>query len=183
MKLSRGSLAGILKVRGPLVGILFILLGISVITVSAFVYQQANQTVDQNIVEVATITLKNFDLGDLDEGETKTYTKSEVANLGDAITVITTKGHVYLHLDSDLDSLTDYSTYNILVRFSAVVGKTYNIGDVACTLSLVKPFYSSIDLDVPGIWKFDYEITTTANSVNEDVSTQVTINVSAESTA
>lgn len=166
-------------------GLLLLMLSISILGTSAYVYQQASQTIDQTIKEVATITLLNSDLGDLKEGETKTYTKTEVPNLGDAITITTTTAvsNVYLHLDSDLDSLTDYSTYNIVVKFSEVQGSTYSVGDTACTLTLVSPDYSSIDLDAAGTWKFDFEITTTANSVNADVPTTVTIIVSAENTS
>ena len=171
------------KIRRSLIGVLFILLGLSIVTVSAFVYEQANQTIDQNIVEVATITLKNSDLGSIYEGETKTYTNSQVPNLGNAITITTTKADVYLHLDSDLNLLADYSTYDIVVKFSQVVGSTYSVGQTACTLSLANPDYDSINLDAAGTWKFDFEITTTVNSVSADTSTTVTITVLAESSA
>jgi len=167
------------------VGVLFILLSLSILTASAFVYQQANQDVDQNIVEVATITLKSSDLGNIDEGDTKTYTKNEVANLGNAISITTTKANVYLHLDSDLNTLdTYYNTYNIVVKFATVPGgSSHSPGDLACTLSLSSPDYSSITLDVSGSWTFDFEITTNPKSVNSNTATTVTIIVKAESTA
>ncbi|MCP8316426.1 MAG: hypothetical protein H3Z51_06145, partial [archaeon] len=132
--------------KGRLVGVIFILLSLSIVTASAFVYQQANQTVDQNIVEVATITLKSSDLGNIDEGDTKTYTKTEVPNLGNAISITTTKATVYLHLNSDLDALnTYYNTYNIVVKFATVPGgSSHSVGQIACTLSLLSPDYSSI---------------------------------------
>lgn len=164
-------------------GLLLILLSISIIGTSAYVYEQASQTITQTIKEVATITLLSSALGDLKEGETKFYTKTNVTDLGDAITITTTEASVYLHLDSDLDSLTDYSTYNIVVKFSQVVGTTYSVGDTACTLSLESPDFSSIDLDAAGTWKFDFEVRTTADSVDADTLTTVTIIVSAESTS
>ncbi|NWG09747.1 MAG: hypothetical protein HXX80_05530 [Nitrososphaerales archaeon] len=167
-----------------LVGVLFILMSLSILTASAFVYQQANQTVDQNIVEVATITLKSSDLGNIDEGDTKTYTKADVAELGSAISITTTKANVYLHLDSDLNSLdTYYNTYNIVVKFITVPGlSSHDPGDVACTLTPASPDYSSIDLDVSGSWAFDFEITTSPKSVDSNTATTVTITVLAKST-
>ena len=174
--------------KKSLIGVLFLLLSISIPVVSAFVYESAQQSVTQTVVEVATITLKDPALGNIDEGETKTYTKVggggdvELATLGDAISLTTTKASVYLHLNSDLDDLTDYSTFNIVVKFSAVEGSTYAVGDTACTLSLASADYSSIDLDVAGTWKFDFELTTTASSVSTDSLATVTIIVTAQST-
>ena len=157
----------------------------TIASVSAFVYESAQMTVTQTIKEIANITLQNSALGDIEEGETKSYTKNEVPALGDAISVVTTKALVYLHLDSDVDSLNAlYSTYDIVVKFATVPGgSTHSIGDTACTLTLGSPDYSSINLDVAGSWTFDFEITTTAQSVNADQPTTVTIIVSAESTA
>ncbi len=172
------------RLKESSVGILLIILSFSIVTVSAFVYESAQQTVTQTIVEVATITLQNSALGNIDEGDTTTYTKTGVATLGDAISITTTKASVYLHLDSDLESLTDYSTYNIVVKFSQVVGSTYSVGDTASTLTLASPDtgVSPIDLDAAGTWKFDFEITTTPSSVDADTPTTVTIDVTAEST-
>lgn len=171
--------------RKSLVGILFILLSLTIVSVSAFVYEQATQTVTQTILEIATITLKNSALGDIEEGETITYTNVTVANLGDAISITTTKANVYLHLDSDVDSLsTYYTTYNIVVKFATVPGgSSYTPGNTACTLSLASPDYSSITLDVAGSWTFNFEITTTADSVSSNQGTTVNIIVTAESTA
>ena len=175
--------------KKSLIGALFLLLSISIPVVSAFVYESAQQTVTQTVVEVATITLQNSALGNIDEGETKTYTKTggggdvELASLGDAISLTTTKASVYLHLDSDLNDLTDYSTYNIVVKFSAVEGTTYSVGETACTLSLTSADHSSIDLDVARTWAFDFELTTTASSVDANSPTTVTIIVTAESTS
>ena len=171
--------------RKSLTGILFILLSLTIVSVSAFVYEQATQTVTQTILEIATITLKNSALGNIEEGETITYTNVTVADLGDAISITTTKANVYLHLDSDVDSLsTYYTTYNIVVKFATVPGgSSYTPGNPTCTLSLAVPDYSSIDLDVAGSWTFNFEITTTADSVSSNQGTTVTIIVTAESTA
>ena len=166
-------------------GLLFILLSLSVVGVSAYVYQQATMTVQQTIVEIASIVLKNSDLGNINEGETQTYTSSEVANLGDAISLTTTTSNVYLHLDSDLESQSaSYSTYNIVVKYATVPGgSSATSGNTACTLTLASPDYSSITLDIAGDWTFDLEVTTTASSVNSDTPTSVSITVSAESTS
>ncbi len=166
-----------------LAGIILILLSFSIVGVSAYVYQQASQTTTQTIVEIATITLKNSDLGDINEGETKSYTKATVANLGDAITITTTAANVYLHLNSDLDALSFYSAYSVVVKFSQVVGGTYSVGDTACTLNMASPDYSSIDLDAAGTWAFDFEITTTAGSVDSDSLSTAIVIVTAESSA
>ena len=167
------------------VGFLLILVSISIVCVSAYVYELATQTVTQTILEIATLTVQNSALGTLEEGETQTYTKATVATLGDAISVTTTKANVYLHLDSDVGSLSaEYSTYNIVVKYDTVpVGSSHTSGNTACTLTLASPDYSSIDLDVAGDWTFDFEITTTAQSVDSDTPTTVTITVSAESTS
>ena len=158
------------------------MLSFSIIGVSAFVYEQATQTITQTIIEVATITLKNSDLGNLKEGESKSYTSATVASLGDAISITTQEANVYLHLNSDLDALTTHSSYSVVVKFSQVVGLTYSVGDTACTLTIGSPDYSSIDLDAAGTWAFDFEIDTSVGSVNADDATSSTIIVTAEST-
>ena len=168
--------------RQRLTGLLLILLSFSIIGVSAFVYEQATQTITQTIIDIATLTLKNSALGNLNEGESQTYNETTVPNLGDAISVTTTTASVYLHLDSDVDAVTGYSNYTIAVKFSQVVGGTYAVGDTACVLNTGSPDYSAIDLDAAGTWAFDFEITTTAGSVAADSPSTVTIIVSAEST-
>jgi hypothetical protein len=170
--------------RKDLVGFLFILLSFFIISVSAFVYETAQHTVTQTIKEIATLTVQNSALGNIEEGETKSYSKTTVASLGNIINITTTKDHVYLYLDSDLDSLsTYYTTYTITVKFAAVgSGSSHNVGDTACTISLASPDSTAIDLDKAGTWRFDFEILTTANSVSADQPTTVTITVTAEST-
>ena len=163
----------------------FLLMSFTIASVSAFVYEQAQQTITQTIQEIANITLQNSALGNLEEGETKTFTKLDIASLGDAISVVTTKANVYLHLDSDVNLLSSYySTYNIVVKYATVpVGSSHTSGNTACTLTLASPDFSSIDLDVAGSWTLDFEITTIAQSISADQATTVTITVSAESTA
>jgi len=166
-----------------LIGIAFVLLSIMVVSVSAFVYESAQQTVGQTIVNVATITLKNSALGNLDEGDTKTYTKADVAELGAAIGLTTSKA-VYLHLNSDIDSLTTYySTYSVAVKYITVPGgSTHNVGDTAATMTIGSPDPAAINLDVAGTWAFDFEITTTAKSVTGNQASTATVVVTAEST-
>lgn len=162
---------------------MLILLSIVVVTVSAFVYETAQNSVTQTITQVATLTLQNSDLGSLEEGETKSYTKTEAASLGSIVNVTTTKDTTYLNFNSDLDSLTTYyTTYNITVKFAAVgAGSSHNVGDTACTMTLASPDPSAVTLDVAGNWRFDFEITTTAKSVGSDQPTTVTIVVTSES--
>ena len=166
-----------------ILGIVLLLLSFSIVSVSAFIYEQNSQTVSQTIIDVATLTLSNAGLSNLEEAQTLLYTPTNDTELDEIISITTTKANVYLHLDSNLDTLTDYSTYNIVVKFSTVVGSTYSIGDTACTLSLGSPDFSSIDLDAAGTWAFDFEITTTAGTVSSDSPNTVTINVSAESSS
>ncbi len=174
------------KTGRPLIGLLFILLSFTIVSVSAYIYEQASQTVTQTIREIATLNLQSSTLGNIEEGETKVYTKTDVPSLGGIISVITTKANVYLHLNSDLDALSgSYDTYDITMRFATVPAGSvlHAVGNVACTLSLAQPDFSSIDLDAAGDWGFDFEITTTARSVSSDTPTAVTIAVTAESTA
>lgn len=164
-------------------GIAFAILAMFIVSVSAFVYETAQQTVGQTVVNVATLTLQNSALGDLEEGETKSYTKADVGTLGNAITVTTTKANVYLHIDSDIDSLTTYyTTYTLTVKFITVPGgSTHSVGDIVATMTIAAPDPSSITLDVAGSWAFDFELTTTAKAVSSDQATTATIDVTAES--
>ena len=170
--------------RKSLLGLSLIVLSLAIISVSAFVYESAQQTVTQTVKEIATITLKNSALGNLEEGQTLTKTKTDVPNLGAAITLTTTKASVYLHLSSDLASQsTYYTTYNVVVKIATKpTGGTHSVGETVCTLSLASPNSGAINLDVLGSWTFDFEVTTTAKSVSADQATTVTITVTAEST-
>jgi hypothetical protein len=177
------EMTSMIKKRSKVTGLALLLLSFFVIGVSAYVYQQATMTVTQTIVEVATITVDDSVLGSINEGETISYTKATVASLGDAVTVNIQSQPVYLHFDSDLDSLSgSYSTYTITVKFIEVQGSTYSVGDTAETMTLGSPDPAAVTLDATGLWRFDFEITTTAQSVNSDTPTTATIVVSAEST-
>ena len=176
--------------------LIFILLSLSIVSVSAFVYEQAQQAVTQNIKEVATFNLQNSALGAIEEGETKIYTSARVpplggsgdatiAELGDAIGITTAKDNVYLYLSSDLDALaTYYTTYTVEVIFSAVpTGSSHTVGSFPCSLTIADPHLDyPVVLDVAGPWAFDFKITTTAKSVESDQSTSLTITATVEST-
>ncbi len=169
--------------KARMMGLLFITLWFSVVTVSAYVFQQSQMTVTQTVKEIATITLQNSALGNINEGQGISYTKNEVPTLGNAIEIVTTTTNVYMHLNSDLDSQDDYSTYTITVKFITVPGgSAHNVGDTACTMTKAIPDPAGVTLDVSGTWGFDFEVTTVANSVNSDTPTTVTIVVTAEST-
>jgi len=165
-------------------GLTLILLSTMIMTVSAFVYEQSQQTVGQTIVNVATLTLKNSALGNIEEGETKTYTKADVADLEAAVSVTTTKANVYLHFDSDIQNLnTNYNTYSVTVKYITVpVGSTHSVGQTAATMTIAAPDPAAVTLDVAGTWIFDFEITTTAKSVSTNQASTATVVVTAEST-
>jgi hypothetical protein len=171
-----------------LIGIGLILLSVLIVSVSAFVYETATQTVTQTITNVATLTLQNSALGNIEEGATNFYTKSNASSLGNIVTVTTTKDNVYLHFNSDLDSnsssmSTYYTTYTITVKYWTVPGgSSHSQGQTACTMSLGSADPAAVTLDKAGTWTFDFEISTTAKSVSSDAGTTVTIVVTAEST-
>ena len=170
--------------KRKVIGVFFVLLSIIIVSVSALVYESAQQTVTQTIKEIATITLNNSALGNIEEGETKSYTKADVAALGAAISITTTKANVYLHLNSTIDSQsTYYTTYTITVKYITVPGgSTHSVGETAATMTIASPDPAAITLDVAGSWVFDFEVTTTAQSVSADQATTATIVVTAEST-
>jgi hypothetical protein len=173
----------VIKKGSRTAGVVLIIFSLTVIGVSAYVYQQATMTLTQTIVEIATLTLKNSDLGTINEGESLTITSAEVANLGDAISITVTSQPVYLHFDSDVDSQSgSYSLYNINVDYASVPPGGTGSG-TAFTLGIGAPDYSSITLDATGTWTFDLVISQTASSVDADTPTTVSIIVSAESTS
>lgn len=170
--------------KKKIVSLAFILMSITIVAVSAYVYETATSTVSQTIQNIATLTLQNSALGNIEEGQTISYTKATVATLGNIINLTTTKNNVYIHFDSDVDALsTYYSTYSITVKYAAVgTGSTHIVGQTACTMTWAAPDPAGVTLDVSGAWRFDFEITTTAKSVSSDQPTTVTIVVSGEST-
>ena len=169
--------------KKKIAGFAFVLLSVVIMSVSAIVYESAQQTASQTIINIATINLKNFALGNLEEGETKLYTKAELPNLGGAISVSTTKANVHLHLNSDIQTLdTLYTTYTLTVKYANVPsGSTHSIGETAATLTIATPDSGSITLDAAGLWVFDFELETTAKLVSSDQSAMATIVVTAES--
>ena len=172
------------RMKYRIAGLAFIVLAVLIVTVSAFVYDQAQQTISQTVVNVATVTLKNSALGNIEEGETKSYTKADVANLGAAISLTTSKANVYLHLNSDIDSLTTYyTTYTVTVKYITVPsGQEALIGTTAATMSIASPDPSGFALPAAGSWAFDFELATTAKAVSSDQATTATIVVTAENT-
>lgn len=167
-----------------LAGVALLLLSLAIIGVSAYVYETANIAVTQTVKNIATLTVQNSALGNIEEGQTLSYTKATVSSLGNILNLTTTKDNVYLHFNSDVDSLSAYySTYTITVKYAAVgAGSSHNVGDTACTMTLASPDPAEVTLDKAGNWQFDFEITTTAKSVSSDQATTVTIVVTAEST-
>jgi hypothetical protein len=165
-------------------GLLLLILATTVMGVSAYVYQSATQTVTQTIKEIASLTLQNSALGNINEGETMTLTKTEVASLGSAASVTTTAANVNLHFSSDLASQSSsYSTYNIVVKLASKPGgSTLTVGATYATMSVGTPTPAGFALDAAGTYVFDFEVTTTARSVNSDTPTTVNITVTAEST-
>ena len=176
-----------IQLKGSTMGFLLIMLSFSIVGVSAFVYETAQQTVTQTIQVAATLTSQDSALGNIFEGDTILYTRVggggdvELASLDDIISITTVKTNIYMHLDSDLDALADYSTYSIVVNFDTVPGGSGQSG-TAATLTTGAPDSSAITLDAAGDWTFDFEITTTANGVVADTPTTVTITVSVEDT-
>lgn len=170
-----------------MVGTLLILISLAVISVSAFVYQQASNTVTQTIVEVTNITLNQGTLGSIEEGQAILYTASNTPSLNDIISITTTKANVYLHFDTDLnDQSGNYATFQIVVKIgdTVPVASSNSTGDTTATLTIANPDTTSgVVLDAAGAWTFDFEITTTANSITTDQATTVNITVSAESTS
>ena len=161
----------------------FILMSIVIAVASAYVYETAQHTITQTVQNIATLTLQNSALGNIEEGQTISYTKATVSSLGNIVNLTTTKDNVYLHFDTDVNTLsTYYTTYSITVKYAAVgSGSTHTVGETAATMTLASPDPTAVTLDVDGAWRFDFELTTTAKSVSADQATTVTVVVTAES--
>ena len=170
-----------------MVGTLLIVISMVIISVSAFVYQQAFNTVTQTIVEVANITLTQGVLGNIDEGQTILYTASNTSSLNDIIGITTSKANVYLHFDTDLNAQSgNYTNFQIVVKVgdTVPVASSNSTGDTTATLTIVNPDTTSgVVLDEAGAWTFDFEITTTTKSITIDQAVTVSITVLAESTS
>ena len=169
--------------KKKIAGFAFVLLSVVIMSVSAIVYESAQQTANQTVIDVATINLKSFALGNIEEGENKIYTKAEVPDLGGAISVSITKADVYLHLNSDIQTLESlYSAYTLTVKYVTIPsGSIHSVGEIATTLTIANPDFDSIPLDAAGSWVFDFELETTAKLVSSDQSATATIVVTAES--
>ena len=164
-------------------GVSFVLLSILIVTVSAFVYQQAQQTTTQTIVNIASLTLNNADLGNIEEGETILYTPANTSAVNNILSTTTTKANVYLHFDTDVNlQSSNYNTYQIAVIVdTAPVGS--GLSGTVATLTIVNPDTTSgITLDVAGTYVFDFQVTTNAKSVSGNQDTTVNITVTVEST-
>ena len=162
-------------------GLLLILLSFIIVLVSAFVYEQQSQTTTQTITEVASITIDNAALGNIEEGETILYTATNTSVVDDILNITTGKANVYLHFDSDLDAQSgNYSTYQIEVIVDTAPG---SLSGTVATLTIANPDTTTgIDLDTAGAYIFDFQVTTTAQQVSSDTPTTVNITVTAEST-
>ncbi len=162
-------------------GILLIAVSLMIIVTSAFIYDEASQTTTQTIVNVASLTLNNAALGNIDEGETVLYTPANTSAVDDVVSLTTSKNNVYLHFDTDLEGQTTYyDTYQIAVVVSSVPMGSSLTGTVA-TLTIGSPDTASgIDLDIAGDYVFDFQVTTTAKGVSANQATTVNITVTAE---
>ena len=160
-----------------IVGILLILVGALIVSVSAFIIEQP--------INPVTIKLNQGILGKIAEGQTLHYTPTNTSSLDDIIHITTSQANVNLYFDSDLDVQNrNYSTYQIVVKFGDTIpiGSKFSKDATVTILTLTNPdTFSGVALDVVGDWTFDFEITTTSNSVSSDQAAIVNITVSAES--
>ena len=159
------------------IGFMLVLFCMLIFSVSAFVIDQPYNPV--------TIQLNQALLGNISEGQTLHYTPSNASTLNDILRITTSQANVSLNFDTDLElQIGNYATYQIVVEVSDTipVGSEFNSGDIVATLTLANPDTPlGIVLDTLGDWTFDFKITTTANSVNVDQGTTVTINASIDS--
>ena len=157
-------------------GSLLIFVSVLIFSVSAFVFEQPSYTI--------TIKLNQGNLGNILEGQTLHYTQSNTSSLDDIIYITTNQANVYLHFDSDLNSQrSNYATYQIIVKIGDTIpaGSSNSTGDTTAILTLANPDTASgVALDVAGEWTFDFEITTTAKSVDSSQASTVCITISLE---
>lgn len=165
-------------------GLLLIILSFAIVATSAFIYEQASSTATQTILEIASLTLNNAALGDIEEGDTVLYTPANTSAVNNVISVTTGKANVFMHIDTDLEGQsTYYNTYQIEVVVDSAPGGSGLSGTVA-TLSIGSPDTATgIDLDVAGAYVFDFQVTTSAKQVSGNQGSTVNITVSAESTS
>ncbi len=163
-------------------GLTLIALSCVIVFVSALVYEQQSQTTTQTITEVASLTLGNAALGNIEEGDTILYTPANTSSVNNILTVTTGKANVFLHFDTNLDSQSaNYATYIIDVIVDTAPG---SLSGTVATLTIANPDTTvGVNLDTAGTYIFDFQVTTTAQQVSSNTPTTVNIIVSAESTA
>lgn len=156
-------------------------MSLMILVVSAFVYDQASQTTTQTVVNVASISLGNAALGNINEGETILYTPANTSALDNILDITTAATNVYLYFDSDLEGqTTNYDTYQIEVIVSSAPGGSSLSGTIA-TLTMAAPDTATgITLDVIGNYVLDFQVTTTAQAVSSNQDTTVNITVTIE---
>ena len=158
-------------------GTLLIFVSVLIFSVSAFVFEQPSNTV--------TINLNQGNLGNILEGQTLHYTPSNTSSLDDIICITTNQANVYLHFDTNLEGqISNYDTYQIIVKVGDTIpdGSSNSTGDTTAILTLANPDTASgVALDAAGEWTFDFEITTTAKSVDSNQASTVDIIVSVDS--
>lgn len=167
--------------KRSLTGITLIAMSLMILVVSAFVYDQASQTTTQTVVNVASISLGNAALGNINEGETILYTPANTSALDNILDITTAATNVYLYFDSDLEGqTTNYDTYQIEVIVSSAPGGSSLSGTIA-TLTMAAPDTATgITLDVIGNYVLDFQVTTTAQAVSSNQDTTVNITVTIE---
>ena len=167
--------------KRSLTGITLIAMSLMILVVSAFVYDQASQTTTQTVVNVASISLGNAALGNINEGETILYTTANTSALDNILDITTAATNVYLYFDSDLEGqTTNYDTYQIEVIVSSAPGGSSLSGTIA-TLTMAAPDTATgITLDVIGNYVLDFQVTTTAQAVSSNQDTTVNITVTIE---
>ncbi len=182
IKNCKGKIKKMVVTRKRIIGLSLLLLSLLVGAVSAYVYETGTIAVSQTVKNIATITVQNSALGNIEEGQTITYTKATVSSLGNILNLTTTKASVVLHFASNVNTLnTYYSTYTITVKYANAING-HVVGDVLTTISIASPNPTGVTLAAIGAYQFDFEITTTALSVSSDQATSATITVTAEST-
>jgi hypothetical protein len=117
-------------------------------------------------------------LGDIEEGETILYTPTNTSELDQILDVTTGKANVYLHFETNLDSVSNYDDFTIEVLVDTQPGTS--LSDPVAVLIMASPD-TSLQLDTAGDYIFDFQITTTAHQVSSNSTTAVNITVSAQS--
>ena len=168
--------------RKRAIGISMLTIALLIGVVSAYVYETGNVAVTQTVKNIATLTVQNSALGNIEEGQTVALTKATVGSLGNIVALTTTKADVVIHFDSNINLLSTYfSTYTITVKYAVAING-HSIGDVLTTMTLASPDPAGVTLAAIGAYQFDFEVSATALSVASDQATSTTIVVTAEST-